>query len=553
MQANHPILRLAMAQIDVTVGKFQDNVQQILLAAQQASDQGARILVLPELVLCGYLPEDLLWRSDFIIRQNQALQTLSEGLKAYPDLYVLVGHIAQKDGAFYNEASLYLGGDFVASYTKHCLPNYAVFDEKRYFTAGQDYLCFEVAGHRFGVAICEDIWLSEVAQAYAQKGVQTLLVMNASPFAMGKQAQRLERVHKHITALGMNAVYTNLLGAQDELVFDGNSFVLDKQGNCVLTLADCRASMGIVDYDTVQDTWTQGSEIPFEAEGIAPEDQSVEACLWRALCLATRDYVHKTGFKNIVLGLSGGIDSAVVLAIACDALGADHCQAVMMPSRYTADISVNDAQDMAKRLGVRYHEIAIAPMMQSFDTALAPIFAGLPVDTTEENLQARIRGNLLMALSNKFSALVLSTGNKSELATGYCTLYGDMVGAYAVLKDVYKTMVYRLAVWRNTISEVIPERIITRPPSAELRDNQTDQDSLPDYDTLDCILKALIEDQESSQTIIDQGFSEEAVLKVARLLRINEYKRRQGALGPRLSSRAFGKDWRYPLAHGFHY
>ncbi|AIL32844.1 NAD+ synthase [Basilea psittacipulmonis] len=546
-------LIISYAQLNATVGDFKKNKKRILDAVHQASNRHAKVLLLPELMLSGYPTEDLMLRTDFIKNQSLALNELKTALTQYPDIYVILGLIDFDESrqCYYNTAVCIKNGELVATYYKHELPNYAVFDEKRYFTPGQTPCVLEIDGHKFGIAICEDIWFEHIAQTYEKLGVETILSLNASPFTYSKVSERLAVIQKNIVSRGLNCVYVNMVGGQDELVFDGSSMVVNADGVIADELPDCQESIGFVSLNGTK--WSAKTCIPLEQEPVLAHDKSIEARIWRCLCMATRDYVHKTGFKDIVLGLSGGIDSAVVLAIAHDALGSEHCRAVMMPSRYTADISLLDAAKMAKDLNVTYHEIEIAPMMQSFASALSPIFAGLKEDTTEENLQARIRGNLLMALSNKFGSLVLTTGNKSELATGYCTLYGDMVGAYAVIKDVYKTLVYDLAKWRNQHSPVIPERIITRPPSAELRDNQVDQDSLPEYDVLDAILRYMVEKNESSSEIIARGFKQEEVLKVARLLKINEYKRRQGAIGPKITSRAFGRDWRYPIAQSYYF
>lgn len=553
-----PIL-IGLAQINATVGRFADNAALIVQAAQKAHEHGVDILVLPELALVGYQPEDLLLRPEFIHAQASEFEKLCANLAGFTNLHILIGHVFKTPKGIHNCASLVVNGKVEGVYFKQELPNYSVFDEKRYFTAGTEPFVFTLKGHCFGVAICEDTWLPTVPQQAAQAGAQTLLVLNASPYTMKKDDLRIEVMQGNICEHGMSVVYCNMVGGQDELVFDGNSFVLDAQGQLVQELNTFVQTLGIVELKEKQLTAAQAlplaqvdNSLPFNSL-LKNNDEPLESEIWRALVLATQDYLGKNFFKKALLGLSGGIDSAVVLAVAVDAIGAQNVQAVMMPSEYTADISVTDSQDMAQRLGVSYHEIAIASMFEAYLNALSPIFNSLPVDTTEENLQARIRGTLLMALSNKFGSVVLTTGNKSELATGYCTLYGDMVGGFAMLKDLPKTWVYRLAQWRNTITSVIPERIITRPPSAELRPDQTDQDSLPEYDILDGIIERMMEQDQASEEIIAVGYVREEVEKVARLLKINEYKRRQGAPGPKLTRRAFGRDWRYPITNGYRF
>lgn len=551
-----PSVSVAFAQINQKVGDLAGNAARIIEAAALAHEQGHDILLLPELALTGYAPEDLLLRCQFLADQQSALQALQSDLSRFQDLHVVLGHVHDTEKGTFNAASVLVNGDNLGTYLKQELPNYSVFDEKRYFTAGRKPLIFRVRQHTFGVAICEDVWFAGAATAARQAGADTLLILNASPYVVRKHEIRLGIVRRNVSETGMTAIYCNLVGGQDELVFDGHSFVLDGQGQVVTELDSFCEAAGSVSL-TQAGNWEP--QVPLALGSIkSPQlqpqaGQPDEAEIWRGLVMGTRDYLGKNFFSKAVLGLSGGIDSAVVLAIAVDAIGADNLHAIMMPSQYTADISLSDAQDMVQRLGVRYDEIAISPMFNSYLQALSPVFGDLPQDTTEENLQARIRGALLMALSNKFNAIVLTTGNKSELATGYCTLYGDMVGGYAPLKDIPKTLVYRLARWRNTQSEIIPERIITRPPSAELREDQTDQDSLPEYEVLDAILEHLMEHNDSVQAIVNAGFDHEDVAKIARLLRINEYKRRQGAPGPKITTRAFGRDWRFPITNGYRF
>lgn len=552
-------ISIGLAQINPTVGAFQHNIALIVDAASKAHQQGVEILVFPELALTSYQPEDLMYRPQFLQEHQAALQSVLTQVSGLQGLHILLGHLDEVEGQLYNAASLILNGEIVQTYHKQALPNYGVFDEHRYFTAGSQASTFDYKGHRFAIAICEDVWLTEVAtQAKAQQA-QTLLVLNASPYTMHKDEQRIEVLRQNVSTHGMNTFYCNLVGGQDELVFDGSSLAVDDQGNAIGELNAFVSALGIYEVGASGIAFRTAVSLVEQQPAAMGQsmlknaDEPLESEVWRALVLATGDYCRKNGFKTVVLGLSGGIDSAVVMAIAVDALGADKVRAVMMPSRYTADISVNDAAEMAKWLHVQYDEIAIAPMFNAFLEALAPSFTGLASDTTEENIQARTRGVLLMAFSNKFGSLVLTTGNKSELATGYCTLYGDMVGGFATLKDIPKTLVYRLSIWRNSICRVIPERIITRPPSAELREDQKDQDSLPEYEVLDAILERMMELNQSSQEIIAAGFKAEEVEKIARLLRINEYKRRQGAPGPKITRRAFGRDWRAPITNGYRY
>jgi NAD+ synthase (glutamine-hydrolysing) len=542
---------VALAQLNATVGDFDGNAQKIETMARQAAAAGAHVLLTPELALTGYPAEDLLLRPAFVEQAHQALVQLTQSLADLPSLAVVVGHLHAQGNDLYNAASVLLAGKVVARYFKRELPTYGVFDEKRYFVAGCEPTVFEHAGTTFGINICEDSWFKHAPQAAVQAGAQCLLVLNASPFHMGKFNQRVEMMRRCVDRTGISMLYANLCGAQDELVFDGMSFALDKGGHCIGHAPAFDESLVHVSVQpsgalaAEQGPWTALVSMEQEAE------QDHLSLVWRALVVGVRDYFSKNGFKSGLLGLSGGIDSAVVLAVAVDALGADNVTAVMMPSQYTADISLTDAADMAARVGVHYEQIAIGDLAHAFDIALAPVFSGRQADATEENIQARVRGMLLMAMSNKLGSLVLTTGNKSELATGYCTLYGDMAGGFAVLKDVPKTLVYRLAKWRNLESEIIPERIITRPPSAELRPDQTDQDSLPPYDVVDSIIAGYVDHNLPVATLVASGLDKDAVEQVVRLLRINEYKRRQSAPGPKVTVRAFGRDWRYPLSNAF--
>ncbi len=551
-----PSVKVALAQINATVGDLAGNRRKIVEFARRAYEQGARLVLTPELSLCGYPPEDLLLRPAFMHACAEALEDCARELAGLVGLHVVVGHphqfgdrgdVRSKSWTVqlrYNAASVLAGGRVLGTYCKRELPNYQVFDERRYFVSGRDAglaaLVFDVQDVRFGICICEDAWFDEPGRLAKAAGAEVLCVVNASPFHLDKLAEREERMAVRARDLGMPLLYAHLAGAQDEVVFDGASFALDPDGRVAARARMFEEALSVLD---VTRTAVHGSvaEVP-----------GIEAQAWGALVTGVRDYIGKNGFPGVILGLSGGIDSALVLAIAVDALGAERVRTVMMPSRYTAEISWVDARDMARRLGVRYDEISIAPMFEAFTQSLATEFAGLPEDATEENIQARVRGTLLMALSNKFGPIVLTTGNKSEMATGYCTLYGDMAGGFSVLKDVLKTLVYRLAEWRNSQgAEVIPPRIITRPPSAELRANQTDQDSLPPYAVLDGILQRYMEDDQGIDEIIAAGYARADVERVTRLIKVNEYKRRQSPVGIRITHRAFGRDWRYPITSGF--
>lgn len=542
-------VRVGIAQINACVGDLAGNAARVLEAARRAHALGARILLAPELVLTGYPPEDLLLRPSFVHQTEAALRRLCDDLAPLDGLRVVVGHVAQQPEGLRNAASVLFEGRLLGTYCKRELPNYSVFDERRYFRPDDHPFTFDVDGVRFGINICEDAWFETAPRAAAAAGAQVLLVPNASPFSLGKQALRVSVAQRCVRDTGCALIYSNLAGGQDELVFDGASFALDREARLVTRLPDFHEALELVEVET--NGAIRSVNRPTEATKLGPELLSAEGQVWEALKVGLSDYVTKNGFKSVVLGLSGGIDSAVVLAVAVDALGADRVSVVMMPSRYTADISQIDASDMANRLGVRYDAVAIGGLAESFEHVLEPLFAGKAPDTTEENIQARIRGMLLMALSNKFGHLVLTTGNKSELSTGYCTLYGDMAGGFALLKDVAKTLVYRLARWRNLLGEVIPERIITRAPSAELRPDQTDQDNLPPYEVIDAIIEHYVEHNQSAAEVVAAGYAREHVDQIVRLIRINEYKRRQGPPGPRITDRAFGRDWRYPLTNGY--
>ena len=550
-------LKICIAQLDFLVGDTAGNAQKIIAAARTAYAQGARVVLTPELSICGYPAEDLLLRPAFVAACDDAVKTVARELAGLKGLFVVVGHpmggdIRTKSVAVqrrFNSASVVSDGRVFETYSKRELPNYQVFDERRYFVPGQGTCVFQVEGVSLGLVICEDAWFDEPGLLAKEAGAEILLVPNASPFHVGKTGERIARMAERARALDMPVVYAHHIGAQDEIVFDGASFGVAADGTLVTRAPSFQEDLYMITAERVQGR--------IVIAGPMAHDRGPDAELWDALVLGVRDYVTKNGFPGVLLGLSGGIDSALVLAIAVDALGRDKVRAVMMPSPYTQDISWLDARDMAARLGVRYDEISISPEFDAFRESLAKEFEGLPEDTTEENIQARIRGVFLMALSNKFGSIVLTTGNKSEMATGYCTLYGDMAGGFAVIKDVLKTSVFKLARWRNvhdpygTGINPIPDRIITRPPSAELRPGQVDQDSLPPYEILDAILERYMEDDQGIEKIIAEGFDRKVVERVARLIRINEYKRRQAPVGIRVTHRSFGKDWRYPITGKF--
>lgn len=533
--------KVALAQFSPHIGNIDANTQKMVEQANLAKQQKADLVIFPELSTIGYPAEDLLLRPNLQKRTQKAFAQLSE----VKDILMVFGFVHQtEDGHRYNSAAVMKDGQVLGIYNKHNLPNYSVFDEKRYFQDGHQHLIFEYLGHKFGVLICEDVWSLNTVKQLSQLNVETVLVLNASPYEVGKPQHRVQTLNELAKQLSLNVIYVNQVGGQDDLIFDGSSFVCNNNGQAALQAPSFKEDIYIAEYDAEQKQ--------FKTSETAPALETF-AEIYQALVLATRDYVQRSGFPGVILGLSGGIDSALTLAIAVDAIGADKVQAVMMPYTYTSQMSVEDATEQARRMGVTFGIAEIHPIVNSFMQTLYPFFGNSPADATEENLQARTRGTLLMGLSNKFGNLVLSTGNKSEISVGYCTLYGDMVGGFSVLKDVYKTIVFELAKYRNTLDEtpVIPERVITRPPSAELRPDQKDQDSLPAYDVLDAILYAYIEEDLSQADIIAKGYEAEVVEKVIRLVDRNEYKRRQGAIGPRISSRAFSRERRYPIVNGW--
>jgi NAD+ synthetase len=525
-------MKIAIAQFNTVLGDLSGNVARILEFASRADASGASLLVTPELALTGYPPEDLLIRRDFRAASERALDDLAAKSGR---ARMVVGHPCERDGVLYNAASLVHGGRIEGTYFKQHLPNYQVFDEKRYFATGDAPFVFEHEGARIGILICEDVWFSQPVAATKAAGADLIVVPNASPYDFQKLETRYDVVRARALESTVPILYAHWTGGQDELVFDGASFGVNADGDVGYQEREFQEVLGLVEF-------TRG-----QLTGEIHPALNTEASVYRALVVALADYVNKNGFPGVLLGLSGGVDSALTLAIAVDALGKERVEAVMMPSEFTAQISLDDSREMAAIHGVKYHEIPITSMFESFKSALVPAFAGKAPDTTEENIQARVRGTLLMALSNKFGKMVVTTGNKSEMAVGYSTLYGDMAGGYAILKDVSKTLVYRLCHFRNSLSRVIPERVIVRPPSAELRPDQKDQDSLPDYAILDQIVELFMEQDRAPSEIVAMGYADADVRRVTRLLKINEYKRRQSPVGAKITRRGFGKDWRYPI------
>ena len=537
-------MRIIMAQQNALVGDIEGNAQRVIQATDEARRLlGAELVLFPELMLTGYPPEDLLLRPSLNSRVDAALEEIGQHIS----VPVVLGYPAVRNGRRRNAAGVLFPGDSRPrhEYFKQHLPNYRVFDEKRYFHPGDEPCVFALGDWTFGLTICEDIWHAEPASQLEKAGVDMVLNLNASPYRTNKVQERFEQVQARSRETGLSVLYCNLVGGQDELVFDGASFVCNSQGERCVQGASFAEALIPVDL--------QCRDGHCEPVGEVLPVPGLEEGIYRALVLATRDYVKKNGFKGALLGLSGGIDSALTLAVAVDALGPERVEAVMMPFRYTSAMSLEDAEQQAKTLRVAYRVLPIEPAFNGFMDILSEAFQGQGKDTTEENLQARCRGVLLMALSNKNGSVVLTTGNKSEMAVGYATLYGDMAGGFSVLKDVFKTMVYRLANWRNQQAgaEIIPERVITRPPSAELAPDQVDSDSLPDYDELDAILERYVEQDMSAEAVIRDGFDRDNVYKVVKLTDRNEYKRRQAAVGPRVSRRAFGKDRRYPITNGW--
>ncbi|RDB42490.1 NAD+ synthase [Halomonas sp. DQ26W] len=536
-------LTLVMAQLDPLVGDIPGNADRAIEAVREARiEHGADIVVFPELFLSGYPPEDLLLRPSMETRLREARSRMAA--KVARDVMVIIGYPGRREGSAYNMAGLLYNGEWLGEYAKQVLPSYQVFDEHRYFATGEHSLVIEHKGAKLGLLICEDLWDGAPVRAARDDGAEILIALNASPYHQDKPAERLRLLEQRAAEVALPVVYVNTIGGQDELVFDGGSACVDGSGTLRVQAPYWQA--GLMPIQFVQEG---GGWVPQEGEIEPPEEP--EESLYCALVSGLRDYVNKSGFDGVVMGLSGGIDSGLSLAIAVDALGPQRVHAVMMPYRYTADISREDAAAQARLLGVDYQLLPIEPMVDAFTETLADTFAGTQRDTTEENLQSRCRGVLLMAISNKKGLMVLTTGNKSEMAVGYATLYGDMVGGFNAIKDVYKTWVYRLARWRNTQSPAIPERVIERAPSAELAPDQKDSDSLPEYDVLDAILMRYIEGDMSAEAIIEVGYDHDDVYRVVKLVDRCEYKRRQAPIGVRVTPRGFGRDRRYPIVNGW--
>ena len=560
------VLKVALAQLDLLVGDVQGNLARVLAESRVAAGQGADLVVFPELTLSGYPPEDLLFHRGLRAQVDDAVAALAEAIESSVETEsalpaVIVGYPEYEGSAhaplLYNSAVLLRRGGVRANHRKNCLPNYRVFDEKRYFTAGNAATVFELRGFRVGLLVCEDIWEAEPARAAKAAGAELLIVINASPYEQRKQRERERVLRERVLDVQLPLAYVNLVGGQDELVFDGRSVALDRHGELILRARAFEEALCHIEFFR-----TAEGKVDARAPGASPIAPPLEPeeSVYRALVLGVRDYVNKHKFPGVVMGLSGGVDSALTLAIAVDALGADRVQVVMMPSRYTSQMSRDDAQAQARTLGVAYSVISIEDLFAATLAALSEQFAGLKPDTTEENIQARCRGVLLMAISNKTGRMLLTTGNKSEMAVGYATLYGDMNGGFAPIKDCSKLLVYRLCHYRNRLAlargdyagvEVIPARVIEREPSAELRPDQKDTDSLPPYEVLDAILEAFIEEDLSVDEIVARGFDRTVVGRVLDMVKRNEYKRRQAPPGIRVSRRAFGRDWRYPITNGY--
>lgn len=535
-------VKIALAQLDLAVGDIAGNTKKIVANAQRARDElNADLIVFPELGVCGYPPEDLLFHGGF----RRSVETAMDEIRNHViGITVLLGFPEYDDDHIYNACAVFEDGKIVAHYRKQMLPNYSVFDEERYFTAGRDATVFKINGIRIGLNICEDIWKAGPMRSNRAAGAECVIVINGSPFEMASQETRENEVRSRIAEVQIPVVYINMVGGQDELVFDGGSFVMNADGEVCF-----RAPAFDEGLHTVILKATAAGVTPEAGECAAM--LQTEASVYRALLTGTRDYVTKHGFPGVIIGLSGGIDSALVATIACDAIGADRVRAVMMPFRFTSTMSQEDAAKQAAMLGIDYDVIPIEPMYEATIDQLQAVLGDREADVTEENIQARCRGLLLMAISNKTGRMLLTTGNKSEMAVGYATLYGDMAGGFAPIKDCSKTLVYRLAHYRNTLGEVIPERVITREPTAELRADQKDSDSLPGYDILDPILEAFIEEDLSVAEIVDRGFERDVVIRILEMVKRNEYKRRQAPPGIRISGRAFGRDWRYPITSGY--
>jgi len=530
-------LTLALSQSNFTVGDIAKNIAIMIAAHRKAAEANADLVVFSEMAITGYPPEDLVLRKRFQESAMQAVEQLAVLTKNGPA--ILTGGLWRENNQLYNTVFLLEDGKVTHRQYKHHLPNYGVFDEKRVFVKGALPNTITFRGRKLGVLICEDMWSPDVTAQLKAQGAELLISINASPYEMGKAQRRRQVAADRVQESGLPLVYLNQIGGQDELVFDGRSFALSKSGKLRTSLKAFEEDFALVEFD---------KDIK---EGSIAASIGDEETIYRAMTLSLRDYVEKNRFAGVVLGLSGGVDSALTAAVAVDALGAKRVRGVMMPSPYTSQESIEDAAECARLLSIKLDTIAITPAMEAMETLLAPVFAGKPKDTTEENIQSRLRGNILMAISNKEGLMVLTTGNKSEMSVGYATLYGDMCGGYSVLKDVYKTTVYKICAWRNRKQDMIPARVITKAPSAELKPNQTDQDTLPPYDVLDAILLRLVEHQLSVEEIVGQGYAREVAERVARMLYGAEYKRRQAPMGVKITGMSFGRDRRYPVTSGW--
>ena len=537
-----PNVKVAVAQVDLAVGDVSGNTDKIIAYALRARDElQADLVVFPELSVCGYPPEDLLLHAGLRHGVEAALLDIRSKVSG---IAMLIGFPEYEQDTIYNACAVFRDGELLAHYRKQSLPNYSVFDEERYFTRGKEPSVFSINGVRIGLNICEDVWRTDPMAGSRAAGAECIIAINGSPYEIGSQAQREAQLRQRVSEVEVPALYVNMVGGQDELVFDGGSFAMTADGEVCFRAPAFDEGLYVIELNA-----TPAGVVPEAAD--CAEYLDTEASIYKALITGTRDYINKHGFPGIILGLSGGIDSALVATIACDAIGAENVRAVMMPFRYTSTMSQEDAAAQATTLGMRYDVIPIEPMYEATVAQLKPVLGDREADATEENIQARCRGLLLMAISNKTGRMLLTTGNKSEMAVGYATLYGDMAGGFAPIKDCSKTLVYQLARYRNSLGEAIPERVITRAPSAELRPDQKDSDSLPDYDILDPILEAFIEEDLSVAEITARGFDRETVIRTLEMVKRNEYKRRQAPPGVRISGRAFGRDWRYPITSGY--
>jgi NAD+ synthase (glutamine-hydrolysing) len=535
-------ISIVLAQLDLAVGDISGNTKLIIDSCEKAKNQhNADLIIFPELSISGYPPEDLLLHSGFKRRINDALNSIKEEVAG---ISALIGFPDYSDDSIYNACAVFRDKEEIVKYRKEALPNYSVFDEKRYFTSDEQPSVFELKGKKIGINICEDIWHKSAAMKAKESGAEIIIVINGSPYEKDGQSKRENIVKQRALQTDVPIVYLNMIGGQDELVFDGASFVMSKNGEIKYRATSFEESMDLFEFELINDECA-----PIKSN--ISSKLSVEESVYKALVRGTKDYIEKHNFSGVVMGLSGGIDSALTLSIACDAIGSDKVRAVMMPYLFTSAMSLEDAQCQADTLNIKYDILPISSLYDSTVDLLQPIFLNSEKDSTEENIQSRARGLLLMAISNKTGSMLLTTGNKSEMAVGYATLYGDMAGGFAPIKDCTKTMVKKLAKYRNTISEVIPNRVIEREPSAELRENQHDSDSLPAYDLLDPILEAFIEEDLSVEEIIERGFERETVTSILEMVKRNEYKRRQAPPGVRISNRAFGRDWRYPITSGY--